>query len=164
MEVLQVVFSIIRTLVEKSQGVKIHPIIMIPFNQSNYFGFSFNFPTTSTSLSSTVTHLSSQHYSICFRRASGYCAVCFWTAIAISTVPNPVSTQASKRVFSKLKICLQVKISFQSSFGLSVSNNAIANMGRTSVLEAGCKTGILKSELENCMYSTYVILAFQITW
>ena len=92
-EVLQDACNIIKTYPEKSQGEKsLINFIYLKLVVINLW-FSFNFPTTSTSLSSTVTHLSSQHYSICFRRASGYCAVCFWSAIAITTVPNPVSTQ-----------------------------------------------------------------------
>ena len=58
-----------------------------------------------------------------------------------------------------------MKISFQSSFGLSVSANSIANMGRTSVLEAGCKTGTLKSEhLYSVCTENVMHLTFQITW
>ena len=68
---------------------------------------SFNFPTTSSTVSSTVTHLSNQLYHMCWRQERGYCAVCFITAIT----PSP-DTVAS-----------------QTSFGLS--NSAIAAAGDT---------------------------------
>ena len=61
---------------------------------------SFNFPTTSTSVSASgnymsanfgsilhqtssilATHLSNQLYEICIRRASGNCAICYWPAL-----------------------------------------------------------------------------------
>ncbi|TRY62166.1 hypothetical protein TCAL_13661, partial [Tigriopus californicus] len=42
---------------------------------------SFNFPTSSSSISSTVTHLSSQCYTMCFRQELGKCAICFSTVI-----------------------------------------------------------------------------------
>jgi len=66
---------------------------------------SFNFPTTSSTITSTATHLSSQKYTMCFRRNEGKCAICFIPSITISTdAGNTVSTQ--------------------SSFGLSVSPSA----------------------------------------
>merc|ERR1712156_463240 len=43
---------------------------------------NFGFPTSATTVTSGVTHLSSQKYDICIRRASGYCYICYstWTA------------------------------------------------------------------------------------
>ncbi|XP_059088976.1 uncharacterized protein LOC131885067 isoform X2 [Tigriopus californicus] len=38
---------------------------------------SFNFPTTSSTVTSTVTHLSNQCYNMCFRQEVGKCAICF---------------------------------------------------------------------------------------
>merc|ERR1712001_104931 len=43
---------------------------------------NFGYPTTTTTVTSSTTHLSSQKYDICIRRASGYCYICYstWTA------------------------------------------------------------------------------------
>ena len=38
---------------------------------------SFNWDTSSSTVSTTQYHLSSQYYDICFRRARTYCSVCF---------------------------------------------------------------------------------------
>lgn len=38
---------------------------------------SFNFPTSSSAVSSTATHLSNQEYKICIRRNAEYCAICY---------------------------------------------------------------------------------------
>merc|ERR1711963_1127274 len=50
---------------------------------------SFNYPIGSTSLSATgtdrVAHLNEQQYNICFRRASGNCAICFTPSIVSTT-------------------------------------------------------------------------------
>jgi len=40
---------------------------------------NFGFPTSATTVTSGVTHLSSQKYDICIRRASGYCYICYST-------------------------------------------------------------------------------------
>ncbi|XP_059089773.1 uncharacterized protein LOC131885674 isoform X2 [Tigriopus californicus] len=42
---------------------------------------SFNFPTSGTTISSTVTHLSNQCYTMCFRQEEGKCAICYNTVI-----------------------------------------------------------------------------------
>jgi len=66
---------------------------------------SYNFPTTATALGPTVTHLSDQKYTICFRREAGYCAICYTPSIqqgAIAASP----------------------IDGQDSFGLSVATTA----------------------------------------
>ena len=39
--------------------------------------FSFGYPPTATTVTSGVTHLQNQVYDICFRRASGYCYICY---------------------------------------------------------------------------------------
>ena len=39
--------------------------------------FSFGFSPTATTVTSGVTHLQNQVYDICFRRASGYCYICY---------------------------------------------------------------------------------------
>lgn len=79
---------------------------------------SFNFPTADSSIGADTTHLANQEYEICFRRESGYCALCFTPAIAISGT-NPVSGQ--------------------SSFGLSLGAAAIAS----SVVNAACADDFL---------------------
>ena len=44
----------------------------------------------------TVTHLANQHYATCWRRESGYCAVCYYPKVAIGTVAgNAAATQSS---------------------------------------------------------------------
>jgi len=55
---------------------------------------SYNFPTTSTTIGATVTHLANQHYSACFRRQTGMCTICFVPAIAIAST-NSASIQSS---------------------------------------------------------------------
>jgi len=44
---------------------------------------SFNFPLTATTIpeNTEITHLSDQHYDICFRRAAGNCRLCFSPSI-----------------------------------------------------------------------------------
>jgi len=51
---------------------------------------SFNWDTSASSVASSQTHLSSQYYDICIRRARSYCSVCFTPYIA--TVASPFST------------------------------------------------------------------------
>ena len=46
---------------------------------------SFNFPTTSSNVDTTVTHLSNQNYMMCWRQERGFCAICFVTAIQAGT-------------------------------------------------------------------------------
>ena len=44
----------------------------------------------------TVTHLANQHYATCWRRESGYCAVCYYPKVTIGTVAgNVAATQSS---------------------------------------------------------------------
>ena len=54
------------------------------FIQNNVFKmepyiFSFGFPTSATTVTSGVTHLSNQKYDICIRRAKSYCYICYST-------------------------------------------------------------------------------------
>merc|ERR1712141_969346 len=51
---------------------------------------SFNWDTSASSVATSQTHLSSQYYDICIRRARSYCSVCFTPYIA--TVASPFST------------------------------------------------------------------------
>lgn len=62
---------------------------------------SFNFPLTSTTVSSTATHLANQNYDICFRRESGFCFLCLF--------PSITSAGTDKNA--------------QTSFGLSISGD-----------------------------------------
>jgi len=53
---------------------------------------SFNFDTTATSsVATSQTHLSNQYYSICIRRARGYCSLCFSPEITSTTTTNAAS-------------------------------------------------------------------------
>ena len=60
---------------------------------------SYNFPTSSTTITSGTTHLSSQLYTICFRRESGKCAICF--------VPSTATTAgtSNNQVYHKFSTC-----------------------------------------------------------
>merc|ERR1712241_569536 len=64
---------------------------------------NFGFPSSATTTTSKVTHLSNQKYDICIRRASGYCYICY----------TPTHTQASTAA-----------VIAQTSFGLSVGGTA----------------------------------------
>jgi len=65
---------------------------------------NFGYPTTTTTVTSSTTHLSNQKYDICIRRASGYCYICYSPSI----VNEPNVAIASK----------------QTSFGLSLGGIA----------------------------------------
>ena len=52
---------------------------------------SFNWDTSSTSVSSSQYHLSDQNYDICIRRASGKCSICF-SPYVISTTTGTASS------------------------------------------------------------------------
>ena len=45
---------------------------------------SYNYPTTSTAISATATHLSNQDYTICIRQEAGKCAICYTATIGAS--------------------------------------------------------------------------------
>ncbi|XP_059082958.1 uncharacterized protein LOC131880365 isoform X2 [Tigriopus californicus] len=64
---------------------------------------NFNFPTTSTVVGSTVTHLSRQAYTVCIRRMAGMCSICYSPSL------NPVLGSATD----------------QTSFGLSKGTMAL---------------------------------------
>ncbi|TRY76444.1 hypothetical protein TCAL_15960, partial [Tigriopus californicus] len=53
---------------------------------------NFNFPTTSTVVGSTVTHLSRQAYTVCIRRMAGMCSICYSPSL------NPVLGSATDQV------------------------------------------------------------------
>jgi hypothetical protein len=55
---------------------------------------SFNFPTSSSKIIATTTHLSSQCYTICIRQEQGKCSICYTTAHSALTGHSP-SNQAS---------------------------------------------------------------------
>merc|ERR1719483_1919696 len=38
---------------------------------------NFGYPTSTTTVTTAVTHLSNQNYEICIRRAAGYCLICY---------------------------------------------------------------------------------------
>lgn len=78
---------------------------------------SFNFPSTDT-VGLSATHLSNQHYDICFRRNSMKCAICYWPSITAADF----STTAT---------------STQNSFGLSNSN---ADDTTTQQMNQNCNT------------------------
>merc|ERR1719510_2647707 len=49
---------------------------------------SFNWDTSASSVASSQTHLSSQYYDICIRRARSYCSVCFSPEISSTTAAS----------------------------------------------------------------------------
>merc|ERR1711990_1316774 len=49
---------------------------------------SFNWDTSATSIATSQTHLSSQYYDICIRRARSYCSVCFTPYISSTTAAS----------------------------------------------------------------------------
>lgn len=77
---------------------------------------SFNFPPTATTITGSVTHLSNQDYTMCIRRESGYCYICY-------TLFQPTSTS----------------ITNQASFGLSVGATDAGN----SAVNTDCGTDYL---------------------
>ncbi|XP_059088965.1 uncharacterized protein LOC131885059 [Tigriopus californicus] len=79
---------------------------------------SFNFPTSSNSISSTVTHLSNQCYAMCFRQELGKCAICF----------SPVSVGTAAAID-------------QGSFGLSIALPGTATKG---LQDTGCNADYLQ--------------------
>ncbi|XP_059079183.1 uncharacterized protein LOC131877512 isoform X2 [Tigriopus californicus] len=46
---------------------------------------SYNFPTKSTTVTNTVTHLSNQNYRICIKQEQGMCAICYIPSIVPGT-------------------------------------------------------------------------------
>ncbi|XP_059088333.1 uncharacterized protein LOC131884531 [Tigriopus californicus] len=80
---------------------------------------SFNFPTTGTTVTSTVTHLSSQCYTMCFRQEEGKCAICFDTVIPGAATAAVID---------------------QGSFGLSISSDGDPK----GTQDTGCSTDYLQ--------------------
>lgn len=52
---------------------------------------SFNFDTSSTTVSTTAAHLSHQYYDICIRRESGKCSICYDVHIKGTSITAPAS-------------------------------------------------------------------------
>merc|ERR1719284_1851172 len=52
---------------------------------------NFNWDTSSTSVSSSQYHLSSQFYDICIRRARSYCSICYSPSITSTTTGTAAS-------------------------------------------------------------------------
>jgi len=52
---------------------------------------SFNWDTSSSSVSSSQAHLSSQYYDICIRRARSYCSICYSPQITSTTTGTAAS-------------------------------------------------------------------------
>ncbi|TRY62048.1 hypothetical protein TCAL_13257, partial [Tigriopus californicus] len=86
---------------------------------SNLALFDFNFPTTGTTVTSTVTHLSSQCYTMCFRQEEGKCAICFDTVIPGAATAAVID---------------------QGSFGLSISSDGDPK----GTQDTGCSTDYLQ--------------------
>jgi len=52
---------------------------------------NFGWPSTATTVTSAVTHLSNQRYDICIRRGSGYCYICYSPTISGTAVIAQIS-------------------------------------------------------------------------
>jgi len=72
---------------------------------------SFGFPTGVTTVAATTTHLSSQKYDVCFRRAANYCYICYTVKIE----SDPLLAAA---------VIGDADVNDQKSFGLSTSVDA----------------------------------------
>lgn len=82
---------------------------------------SFNFPTsTSTAINAAATHLANQKYTICIRKASGMCKICY----------NPLDEIATSTGAMTID---------QGTFGLSKSGNAASK----SAVDTGCTDDFL---------------------
>ena len=67
---------------------------------------SFNWDTSATVVAQKQTHLSNQYYDVCFRRARGYCSICYdpniiatnpaWSSYGVGA--NAVATNAQATV------------------------------------------------------------------
>ena len=55
------------------------------------FANSFNYPIGQTAVGVTQTHLSNQCYTMCIRRESGRCYICFQAVIITATFPAQAS-------------------------------------------------------------------------
>merc|ERR1712066_257658 len=56
---------------------------------------SFNWDTSASSVSSSQTHLSSQFYDICIRRARSYCSVCYSPVVSSTTAASSFGVSAT---------------------------------------------------------------------
>jgi len=85
---------------------------------------NFGYPTSSTTVTTAVTHLSNQKYDICIRRAAGYCLICYTTSQVTET-----NTAA-----------------IQNSFGLSIGGIAKT---ASAQLNTDCSTDFLEIPFGN---------------
>merc|ERR1739844_404172 len=56
---------------------------------------SFNWDTSASSVASSQTHLSSQFYDICIRRARSYCSVCYSPVVSSTTAASSFGVSAT---------------------------------------------------------------------
>lgn len=84
---------------------------------------NFAFPTSSTTVTTAVTHLSNQKYEICIRRAAGYCYICY----------SPKSSTGTTAAI-------------QQSFGLSIGGIAASSSAQ---LNTDCSTDYLEIPFGN---------------
>jgi len=56
---------------------------------------SFNWDTSASSVASSQTHLSSQYYDICIRRARSYCSVCYSPYVSSTTAASSFGVSAT---------------------------------------------------------------------
>merc|ERR1712241_1090395 len=56
---------------------------------------SFNWDTSASSVAASQTHLSSQYYDICIRRAKSYCSVCFSPYVSSTTAASSFGVSAT---------------------------------------------------------------------
>jgi len=75
---------------------------------------NFAFPTSSTTVTTAVTHLSNQVYDICIRRAAGYCYICY------SPFTPTGTTTAAQATFG---VSISPSIASQAGTGTSCSND-----------------------------------------
>jgi hypothetical protein len=60
---------------------------------------SFGFSPTATTVTSGVTHLQNQVYDICFRRASGYCYICYTPYVSSTTATAATTDEATQQSY-----------------------------------------------------------------
>merc|ERR1712156_350734 len=60
---------------------------------------SFGYPPTATTVTSGVTHLQNQVYDICFRRASGYCYICYTPYVSSTTATAATTDEATQQSY-----------------------------------------------------------------
>jgi len=90
---------------------------------------SFGFSPTATTVTSGVTHLQNQVYDICFRRASGYCYICYTPYVSSTTATAATTDEAT-----------------QQSYGLSTSS---VDANAESQIASDCSTDWLDIPIAN---------------